>query len=135
MKSKMIYGSEKDDFIWKMETVYNPIEKLHCILAKWHLGKLLKINQEAIDKLYDKVYNDIIKESEYDPKALTKVTSEQLIEKIGEASHVIDKINEDAKSYYAFGEDFENHMWDNCGLYPIDIDYGTVVKLKGDNDE
>lgn len=135
MKYKMIYGSKDDDFIWKMIPTYSPLEKLHLKLAKWHLSKLLKINQESIDKLYDRVYNDIIKEMEYDPKALTKVTSEQLIEKIGEASHVIDKINEDAKSYYAFREDFENHMWDNCGLYPIDIDYGAVVKLEGDNDE
>ena len=122
MKSKMIYGSDKDDFIWKMETVYNPIEKLHYTLAKWHLGKLLKINQEAVDKMYDKVYNDIIKEMEYDPKALTNVTSEQLINKIGEASHVIDKIN-------------NNHTWDNCGLYPINIDCNAIVKLKGDSDE
>jgi hypothetical protein len=129
----MVYGSDKDDFIWKMETVYNPIEKLHLKLAKWHLSKLLKINQESIDKLYDRVYNDIIKEMEYDPKALTKVTSEQLIEKIGEASHVIDKINEASGHYWK--KDYNNHMWDDCGLYPIDIDYNAVVNLKGDNDE
>ena len=99
MKNKIVYGSDKDDFIWKMETVYNPIEKLHYTLAKWHLSKLLKINQEAIDKLYDRVYNDIIKDMNYEPRALAKVTSEQLIEKISEASHVIDKINEASESY------------------------------------
>lgn len=128
MKNKIVYGSDKDDFIWKMETVYNPIEKLHYTLAKWHLGKLLKINQEAIDKMYDRVYNDIIKEMNYEPRALTNITAEQLIDKIDEASESYWVSSENIEKYWS------NHMWDNCGC-PIDIDYNAIVKLKGDNDE
>lgn len=84
MKYKTTYGSNKDNFIWKTEMVYSPIEKLHCLLAKWHLSKLLKVNQEAIAKMYNRVYNDIIKEMNYNPTAVTSVTAEQLIDKMKE---------------------------------------------------
>ena len=106
MKNKIVYGSDKDDFIWKMGTVYNPIEKLHYTLAKWHLEKLLKINQEAIDKMYNRVYNDIIKEMNYNPKTLTNITAEQLIDKLNKV-----------KKYCTLG------------------DFNAVVKLEGDDNE
>ena len=135
MKSKMIYGSDKDDFIWKMETVYNPIEKLHYTLAKWHLGKLLKINQEAVDKMYDRVYNDIIKEMNYEPRALTNITVEQLIDKI-------DKINKVNEGYDVGCEDIKKGLENTANvlekhytLRDIEPICNAVVKLKGDDDE
>jgi hypothetical protein len=63
MKNKIVYGSDKDDFIWKMETVYNPIEKLHLKLAKWHLRKVLKVSEKDMDELYDSVYEALMRES------------------------------------------------------------------------
>ena len=141
MKNKIVYGSDKDDFIWKMETVYNPIEKLHYLLAKWHLSKLLKINQEAIDKMYNRVYNDIIKEMNYSPKALTNVTSEQLINKIVEASHVIDKINETSEHYWVSSKDIKKGLENTAEYfrkaYPMEVESmcNAVAKLEGDSNE
>lgn len=137
MKNKIVHGSNKDNFIWKMETVYNPIEKLHYALAKWHLSKLLKINQEAIDKMYDRVYNDIIKEMNYSPKALTNVTSEYLINEIGEASHVIDKIDETSDSCYAIKRGLENtaNALKGYPLWNTEPMCNAVVELKGGSNE
>ena len=141
MKNKIVHGSDKDNFIWKMETVYNPIEKLHYLLAKWHLSKLLKINQEAIDKMYNRVYNDIIKEMNYSPKALTNVTAEQLINKIGEASHVIDKIDETSEHYWVSSKDIERGLENTAEYfrkaYPMEVEpmCNAVAKLEGDNNE
>lgn len=84
MKYKTIYGSNNDDFILKIKRVYNPIEKLHLKLAKWHLRKILKINKESIDYLYNKACNDIIKEINYRPTAVTSFTAKQIIDKIKE---------------------------------------------------
>jgi hypothetical protein len=82
MKSKIVYGSDKDDFIWKMETVYNPIEKLHLKLAKWHLRKVLKVSEKDMDEFYDSVYEALMRESieenPYDPFSFTKVNAEDL---------------------------------------------------------
>jgi hypothetical protein len=71
MKNKIVYGSDKDDFIWKMETVYNPIEKLHLKLAKWHLRKLLKLDKQVLDKAWLMCYNDIIKK--VNEKTISKI--------------------------------------------------------------
>lgn len=141
MKNKIVHGSDKDNFIWKIETIYNPIEKLHYLLAKWHLSKLLKINQEAIDKMYNRVYNDIIKEMNYSSKALTNVTAEQLINKIGEASHVIDNINETIEHYWVSSKDIKKGLENTAEYfrkaYPIEVEpmCNAVVKLEGDNNE
>jgi hypothetical protein len=82
MKNKIVYGSDKDDFIWKMETVYNPIEKLHLKLAKWHLRNVLKISEKDMGELYDSAYEALMRESveenPYDPFAFTKIDAEDL---------------------------------------------------------
>ena len=91
--------------------------------------------------MYDKVYNDIIKEMNYEPRALTNITAEQLIDKIGEASHVIDKINETSQSYYVFSEDIKKGLENTAErlrkVYPMDTESicNAVVKLKGDDNE
>lgn len=82
MKYKMIYGSDNDDFIWKMTPTYSPLEKLHLKLAKWHLRKVLKISEKDMDELYNSVYEalmtETIKENPYDPFAFTKLNAEDL---------------------------------------------------------
>lgn len=131
MKNKIVYGSDKDNFIWKMETIYNPIEKLHYLLAKWHLSKLLKINQKAIDKMYNRVYNDIIKEMEYDPKALTNVTAEQLIDKINEVNEVYAVSVDDLKK----GLENTANALKQYPLWNTESMCNAVVELKGDSNE
>lgn len=92
------------------------------------MRKVLKIDKEALDKLYQEGYNNLMNDmlKNYTPyDAITSITAEQLIDKINEISESYWVSNEDVKKYY------NNHMWDNCGC-PIDIDYDAVIKLKGD---
>lgn len=82
MKYKMIYGKPQDDFIWEMRPTYSLLEKLHLKLAKWHLRKVLKINEKDMDELYDSVYEALVTESieenPYNPFAFTEVNAEDL---------------------------------------------------------
>lgn len=142
MKNKIVYGSDKDDFIWKMETTYNPIEKLHLRLAKWHLRKIIKVDKEMLDKLWLECYNNIIKESlEYPWKeySLDKDMVNKMIERVNKVGCINAVSSEDIKrglenTAKALDEfyTYTNHMWDNCYPYPIDIDFNAVVKLEGD---
>ena len=126
MKHKIIYGSDKDDFIWKMETVYNPIEKLHLKLAKWHLRKFVKVDKEILDKIWLECYNSIIKEKLEYPWKEYKV-DEELIEKFND----IPRIN------YIPKEDLEKAIndWKKYPLWNTDPMCNAVVKLKGDENE
>ena len=153
MKYKMIYGSKDDDFIWKMETVYNPIEKLHLKLAKWHLRKLVKVDKEMLDKLWLECYNSIIKKLySFNPpietSSVCSATAEDIIKAMEkfkilekDADKIVDEINSVGCINAVSTKDLEtaleytNHMWDNCYLYPIDIDCNAVVKLEGVEDE
>ena len=125
MKNKIVYGSDKDDFIWKMETAYNPIEKLHLKLAKWHLRKLIKVDKEILDKLWLECYNSIIKEKLEDPFKVYKIDEK-------EVERIIDKINE-VPSVYRIPK--ENLDWRKYPLWNTEPTCNAVVKLKGDDDE
>ena len=127
MKNKIVYSSDKDNFIWKMETAYNPIEKLHLKLAKWHLRKLIKVDKEILDKMWLECYDNIIKESlEYPWK-------EYVLDK-----DMADKITKRADSFdcAVSCEDIKLGLENVVRALSWDIEpCNAVVKLKGENDE
>lgn len=69
-----------------MIPTYLPLEKLHLKLAKWHLRKVLKINEKDMDELYDSVYETLmtetIEENPYNPFAFTEIDAEDLFDKL-----------------------------------------------------
>lgn len=136
MKHKMIYGSKDNDFICKMETVYNPIEKLHLKLAKWHLRKLLKLDKQALDKAWLMCYNDIIKKVNEKPLVKYTYTEEEFIE-------TLKKFSESQEKYLMTSDELKraieesNKMWMEykTPLWGSEPMCNAVVKLKGDNDD
>lgn len=134
MKNKIVYGSDKDDFTWKIETVYNPIEKLHYTLAKWHLRKLTKVDKEILDKLWLKCYNDIINKKIENPwreYVLDKDMVDKIIEKINEVGHINAMSSEDIK----IGLENTANALKGYSLWEVEPMCNAIVELKGDNDE
>lgn len=139
MKHKMIYGSKDDDFIWKMEMVCNPIEKLHLKLAKWHLRKLAKIDKEIVDKVQLECYNDIIKKINEDPLVKYTYTEEEFIEALKKFSETQEKYIMSSDEIHQAIEE-SNKVWNKMYkpiLWSSNINpmCNAVVKLKGDNVE
>ena len=118
------------------------------------MRKLAKVDKEVLDKLWLECYNNIIKEKIYsfnppiETLAACNATVEDLIKAIEkfktsdkDADKIIDKLNSVGCINAVSTKDLEmaleytSHMWDNYGLYPMDINCNAVVKLKGDEDE
>lgn len=134
MKYKMIYGSDKDDFIWEMKPTYSLLEKLHLKLAKWHLRKVLKVGKEILNKVWLECCNDIIKKINEEPLMKCTYTEEEIIEAIKKFSEVQKQClmtSDELKK----GIEESNKMWYETNkpiLWTTDIDptCNAVVKLK-----
>ena len=139
MKYKMIYGSKDDDFIWKMIPTYSLLEKLHLKLAKWHLRKLIKVDEKILDKLWLEYYNNIIKKINEEPLIKYTYTEEEFIEALKKFSKTQEKYLMSSDEIQQAIEE-SNKMWyetDRPILWGTNINpmCNAVVKLKGDSDE
>ena len=111
-----------------MRPTYSPLEKLHLRLAKWHLRKLIKVDEKILDKLWLECYNSIIKEKlEYPWKehSLDKDMVDRIIKRADNFNCAVS--SEDIKL------GLENTS--RALLWNTELMCNAVVKLKGDSNE